>query len=113
MDLLQKNGIGVIINLSVEKCPNAFKDSFIYENYNIPDKPTVEIGVVMKEINEKINQYLSQEKWVIVHCYKGISRAPTIVISYLMKYQNKSLDEAFSFLKMKAPKVDPNAGFLM
>ena len=32
---------------------------------------------------------------VLIHCLAGISRSPTLAISYLMKYQSMKSDEAY------------------
>ena len=88
-------------------------DEFIYESFNIPDRPSENILPTLKEVNEKMKFYLSQGKWVVVHCYKGISRAPTMIISYLMLFKGLSFDQAFDTVRLKAPWIDPNAGFLI
>lgn len=111
--LLKKKKIDVIFNLSVEKCPNTNGEEFLYESFNIPDKPTIEINSILVEINKKLDDYLLADKWILVHCYKGISRAPTVVISYLIMFKKFSLDEAFKFIRKKSEKIDPNAGFMM
>jgi protein-tyrosine phosphatase len=49
---------------------------------------------------------------VYVHCFAGISRSSTIVISYLMKKYGWSLAEAYSLTKKKRKYVDPNPGFM-
>lgn len=48
---------------------------------------------------------------VIVHCFAGISRSSTIVLSYLMSEHNMSLDGAYRYLKSKRSIVCPNSGF--
>jgi len=48
----------------------------------------------------------------VVHCYAGISRSPTVVISFLMKEHGMSLEEAFALCKQKRSIVDPNPGFM-
>lgn len=96
---MKGKGIEVIINLSSEKCPNLFEGQFEYESFDIPDKPTVEIVPLLKVINNKIDLNLQSGKRVIVHCYKGISRAPTIIISYLMAFRALTLEQAFDFVR--------------
>lgn len=57
---------------------------------------------------------------VLVHCYAGISRSATIVIAYLLKKYNYSLDNVIAMVKRRRNKVkkmfifqiNPNRGFL-
>jgi len=49
---------------------------------------------------------------VLVHCWAGISRSATIVITYLMKKYDFSFDEAHSFVKKKRRQIYPNPGFI-
>lgn len=49
---------------------------------------------------------------VLVHCWAGVSRSATIVITYLMKKYDFSFDEAHSFVKKKRKQIYPNPGFV-
>lgn len=49
---------------------------------------------------------------ILVHCNAGISRAPSVVILYLMKNQGMSFDSAFQLVKEARPHIQPNQGFL-
>lgn len=49
---------------------------------------------------------------VLIHCWAGVSRSATIVIMYLMRKYEFSLDEAHSFVKKKRRQIYPNPGFL-
>ncbi|KAK9137194.1 hypothetical protein Sjap_007788 [Stephania japonica] len=50
---------------------------------------------------------------VLVHCFAGISRSVTIVLSYLMKKHHLSLSQALEHVKSKRPRASPNLGFLL
>lgn len=50
---------------------------------------------------------------VLVHCYGGISRSPTIVIAYLIRKNKLSFEDAFNFVKNLKPDINPNEGFMM
>ena len=41
----------------------------------------------------------------------GISRSPTIVISYLMYKEKMKFEEAYDFVKEKRKVISPNSGF--
>lgn len=75
----------------------------------IPIDDCVKVNI-MKHFNDA-HEFIKQDK-TVVHCYAGISRSPTIVISFLMKHHNMSLQEAYDLCKIKRPIIDPNNGFL-
>jgi protein-tyrosine phosphatase len=53
---------------------------------------------------EEYNKFIDDERKrtnVLVHCMAGISRSVTLIIAYLIKYLNKSFDEAYHFMKVK------------
>lgn len=47
-----------------------------------------------------------------VHCFAGVSRSATIVISFLMKKFEWSLNQALTFTKKRRRYIDPNPGFM-
>ena len=48
---------------------------------------------------------------VLVHCYAGISRSATIVISYLMREHSMSLSAATEHTRSRRWFINPNIGF--
>lgn len=54
---------------------------------------------------------LSRQDNVLVHCQAGRSRAPTIVISFIMKKYNLSFDDSHTLVRRYRPIVDINLGF--
>ena len=48
---------------------------------------------------------------VLVHCQQGISRSSTVVIAYLIRYDNKTLEEALISVKSQRCIAQPNLGF--
>lgn len=59
-----------------------------------------------------INEGKKANGKILVHCNAGISRAPTLVIAYLMKEENLSLEQAWEKVKSGRPLIRPNAGFV-
>uniref|UniRef100_A0A0E0BNL1 protein-tyrosine-phosphatase n=1 Tax=Oryza glumipatula TaxID=40148 RepID=A0A0E0BNL1_9ORYZ len=49
---------------------------------------------------------------VLVHCFAGVSRSATIIVAYLMRTEQKSLEEALESLKEVNESACPNDGFL-
>eukprot|EP00906_Rhabdomonas_costata_P013757 RCo019735 len=50
---------------------------------------------------------------ILVHCNKGISRAPTIVIGYLIQYCDLTVQAALKFVKRRRSIVNPRLSFLL
>lgn len=48
---------------------------------------------------------------MLVHCVAGVSRSAALVLAYLVKYQCKSLRDAYHLLASKRQLVRPNMGF--
>lgn len=111
--ILEKKKISIIFNLTLKNCKNLFKENFTYETFNLEDDGNINIKNIIKKIIKKVHFYIKKNKKVVIHCYKGISRAPTLAIAYLMKIYNKNYDEAFDYVRGKSFKIDPNAGFLV
>jgi protein-tyrosine phosphatase len=59
-----------------------------------------------------IDEAVTNNQNILVHCYAGISRSPTIVASYLMKKFCISRDEALNIIKQKRNIIKPNFGFM-
>nr|CAB3490840.1 unnamed protein product [Digitaria exilis] len=49
---------------------------------------------------------------VLVHCFAGVSRSASIIVAYLMRSEQKSLEEALESLKEINELACPNDGFL-
>jgi len=72
-----------------------------------------ESSVVTKSALEFINSVKDVKGTkVSVHCNAGISRAPSVVLLYLMKCQRLSFDEAWALVQEARPAMKPNDGFL-
>ena len=110
---LKDKNISVIINLANQHCQNSFPDRYIYKTFEISDRVTTEIGKEISNVTKIIEDYISKGENVLVHCFKGISRAPTMAIAYMMKFRGMEFNEAFDHVRKKNDGIDPNAGFLI
>jgi atypical dual specificity phosphatase len=109
---LKKCGISVIIRVLDTEPVVEMKD-IITHWYQVDDfeSESHEIRKYFDAATDVINEAITSEKKVLVHCRAGVSRSATIVLCYLMKYEKKSLIEAHTFLKEKRKLIRPNLGF--
>ncbi len=94
---------------------NEIKPLFI-DSYN-----TMKLDVTDTEDEDILSQFDSvinfidsaiENGSILIHCYGGISRSPTIIIAYLIKKHNKTFEHAFNLLKELKPDIEPNEGFI-
>ena len=110
---LSSRKVTTIFNLTKKNCMNLYPAKYSYQTFDISDKASEEIIEEMLAITNMIHECLQRREVVLVHCFKGISRAPTMVIAYLIRYGGMAFDDAFEFVRQKSHGIDPNAGFLM
>ncbi len=112
LELLESHRIDLVVNL-VKGLQNKFLSQFAYENFEIDDNPMHGFDENLTAVIRLIRGHIQNGRRVLVHCRKGISRAPSVAIGYLIINQNLSFDAAFEKLRMANPKVDPNLGFIV
>lgn len=59
-----------------------------------------------------LDGWINDGKKVFVHCFAGISRSASVLITYLMVYKGWSFDLAFQHLKLRRPRVNPHSDFI-
>jgi hypothetical protein len=89
------------INLSIQT-------NYKLYTYDIFDVETFNISQYFNEITNIIED----EPVAFVHCAAGVSRSPTIVLAYLMKFYNMTLKDALYLVKQKRPIICPNRSFV-
>eukprot|EP00667_Euglena_gracilis_P017068 EG_transcript_17941 len=106
-DHLHSLGITHILTLGMEG-PLSSSSHFTYRCIKKEDLCYEDLLSSFEEAIEFIN---SSHK-CLIHCHKGVSRSPTIIVAYLMSQQNISLDVALAAVRQRRPVVSPNYGFL-
>ena len=110
---LKSLSIGTIINLVAGKVKNLFPDNFQYFNFELSDNSSFQLTQSINEVLKVVEKELLEGRRILIHCYKGISRAPAIGIAYLIRHKSMCFEDAFDHVKNKVGKADPNTGFLI
>ncbi|KAJ8796896.1 hypothetical protein J1605_001967 [Eschrichtius robustus] len=59
-----------------------------------------------------LDEALSQNCGVLVHCLAGVSRSVTVTVAYLMQKLHLSLNDAYDLVKRKKSNISPNFNFM-
>lgn len=113
---LKRLGIKYVLNMTSESkstCDyNPPAGLFECLRISIDDSPNVRISDYFNTTHKFINKARSEGVGVLVHCYAGVSRSASIVISYLMKTQGLSFNDARIIVRNLRPIINPNEGFV-
>lgn len=107
--LLKSNGITHIVSAH----PATIYDDIKYHNVHVDDDERTDIYSYFYDAVQFIDDAISQNGNVFVHCYAGISRSASIVLAYLMAIKKYTLDSALELLISKRKICDPNSGFIL
>lgn len=112
---LKEHNIEAIINCSPITCPNVFqgKEGFQYFNFDLCDSPSFELWDPLFTIVSLIKKLKQKGLNILIHCYQGVSRAPSVAIGYLIACEQKNFEEAMRLVKRNYGKADPNIGFIL
>lgn len=104
-------GITHILN-ATEEIGNFFPEHFVYLQCPVRDNEKADIGQYFNAAADFIRTAEQGKGRVFVFCVSGVSRAPTMIIAYLVKYREVCLIDAFDFLSSLRPVALPNRHFL-
>jgi hypothetical protein len=79
---------------------------------SIQDVPDADLIGSLPEVTDFIQNARKDGLPVLVHCAMGVSRSASVVIAYMIRYENMTLAEAHALLKSKRNEICPNLGFL-
>jgi len=111
-DLLLQHGISHIVNCSGATSPNFFEDTFNYKTLKLNDSPKEDVLQLFREVVGYITEAVDKGGRVFIHCQRGVSRGPTIALSYLMWQRGLSYEEAYPLMKSARSVCCPNPGFV-
>ena len=106
---LQQLGIGAVLTVAAgtNLTYPSHMDHLVIE---ADDTSGYELARYFEECYQFIEKNLKRTN-ILVHCYAGISRSASILISYFMKKCKLTFEEGFAYLKSKRKIVSPNPGF--
>jgi protein-tyrosine phosphatase len=110
LDVIHNKNLNItnILNLSGY---NLYAPKFKIHQIAIDDDVSFPINNYFNVTNEIINNVRKNNEKILVHCRAGHSRSPTIIIAYLMKYENMTFDEAYNYVN-DIRHIAPNNGFI-
>lgn len=109
---LSELGVTLVINATYE-VPNVEvpEGTIEFIQLYINDSVTADMAQHMDRCADRINEVRSAGGVALVHCALGVSRSVTICLAYLVKYEGRTLREAYFEVKKKRPIIRPNEGF--
>lgn len=110
---IKENQISHIINLTSQHCENPHQEIIEYSNFRLSDNSSFNLLGQLSNITQEIHNKIQIGKKVLVHCKMGVSRAPSIVIAYLILKRGMTYNSGFDYVLGINPKIAPNLGYLM
>lgn len=113
-DQLREMGVGLVINMRIERRPYPDRSEEPMETLWLPtfDSPLVLIPIrALRRGAEKALETIGKGKKVYVHCAQGIHRGVAMGAAILIA-QGRSPDEAIDLIEERRPMADPRARYI-
>ena len=104
--------ISYVLNCAKEVHDRNLPKFIKYCHLQLEDKQDTDIISFFEQAFNFIESAKKNGKKILIHCKLGISRSPSILIAYLIKYMNFTALSALDFVKTKRKQIQPNPGFL-
>lgn len=109
---LRTSGITNVLNVT-SSVPNKFAAAGLtYKQIAVEDSHDVNMIQHLPEAYSFIEKARVSGERVLVHCHAGMSRSVTVILAYLMKYYNHTLDSAYEHVKRIKSDISPNFSFM-
>lgn len=112
VDILRMLGITHILSIGVPAQALSQLPEMSYCFLPALDLPDEDIDPLLQRALPVIDEAISRGGCIFVHCNAGISRAPTVVVAFLMAFKGFSFCDAMSLVNQKRPSSRPNPGFV-
>ena len=105
--------LNVTLVLNVSDNPTKVKSANVrYVHHPLMDVATQLLHTPIEVTADIIKDELAKDGCVLVHCTMGISRAPSIVMGYLMTAEGLSFDETKELVFSARSRAEPNFSFM-
>lgn len=116
IDMLTRRGITHVLNVAREVPPPtelALMQSgdFVHKSIPLQDCHSENIAQHFEEAFSFIEEARKRQGKVLVHCRRGISRSPAIVVGYLMRHEGMAYENALELVKQCRSCVSLNLAF--
>jgi len=109
---LQENNIEVIVNVT-PGISNYFPNKFEYYNFDqVLDIGASSLRPYYEKFYQIMEENVPQNRRILVHCFAGRSRSTSLVLYYMMRKYNWSLETALTYLKERRPFININKTFI-
>lgn len=81
--------------------------------YFVPWTHTSKLCTDLPFLTDLIIKSLSKnDEKILIHCQCGVSRSASLIVALIMKLKNLNLNDAYNYLKEKAPDISPNMSLI-
>jgi protein-tyrosine phosphatase len=100
--------IDVIISVGCN--PKHFLRNIETYKFSIPDSSTSDLTEIFEESSRLIHEKIQNRQIILVHCKGGINRSPMVIIAYLCKYCDYSIEDAIAHVTevRKGARIQPH-----
>ncbi|KNC87803.1 hypothetical protein SARC_00060 [Sphaeroforma arctica JP610] len=113
MESLKALGITHILNVAKECIPQSDNNQDMrYKNIPLLDSTEEDILSVLEESILFIDTAKDSNGKILVHCVGGISRSVAVILAYLVRTNEVTLDSAYAFMKERKSNISPNISFM-
>ncbi|KAK9374333.1 dual specificity phosphatase [Lipomyces chichibuensis] len=82
------------------------------EYISIPWEHTSRLTPDLPYLTSVMARRASEGKKILVHCQCGVSRSASLIVAFVMKETGWDLNQAYAWVKRKAPAIGPNMGLI-
>mmetsp|Transcript_19146 Transcript_19146/g.26545 ORF Transcript_19146/g.26545 Transcript_19146/m.26545 type:complete len:237 (+) Transcript_19146:175-885(+) len=117
VDHLRRLGIYYLVNCGksnhIERIRKTYHNGKVKAIYlNLDDSSKQDLSLVLDFVLPLIHRAKLENRKCLVHCKNCMSRAVSIAVAYLIKYEKMTLIQAMSLVKGYRREVSPNPGFM-